>query len=62
MRLIKESETSLVSELGARLGNFPVTDIAENESWLFTAEWMQPIGCETFGSDNSIWIAKIRPE
>jgi len=57
--LVKDSEVILVPELGARLGNFTVTDVSENEIWLLTAEWMQPIGCEKFGSDNSIWIAKI---
>lgn len=60
--LIKETEVILVPELGARLGNFTVTDISDNEFWLLTAEWMQPIGCEKYGSDNSIWIAKIKFE
>ena len=27
--------------------------------WLTTAEWMQPAGCEKYGSDNSIWLVKI---
>ena len=49
----------LVPELGARLGNFTVTEISEQESWLLTAEWMQPAGCEAYGSNNAIWIAKI---
>ncbi len=62
MSLVKESEVILVPELGARLGNFTVTDISENEIWLLTAEWMQPVGCEKFGSDNSIWIAKVKFE
>lgn len=60
--LVKETEVILVPELGARLGNFTVTDISDNEFWLLTAEWMQPIGCEKYGSDNSIWIAKIKFE
>lgn len=59
MCLIKASEKILVPELGARLGNFNITDISENEIWLLTAEWMQPVGCEKFGSDNAIWIAKM---
>lgn len=60
--LVKESEVILVPELGARLGNFTVTEISDKEIWLLTAEWMQPVGCEKYGSDNSIWIAKIRFE
>ena len=60
--LVKETEVILVPELGARLGNFTVTEISDKEFWLLTAEWMQPIGCEKYGSDNSIWIAKLRFE
>jgi len=57
--LAKDSEFTLVPELGARLGNFCVAD-ADPGSWLVTAEWMQPVGCERYGSDNSIWFVKIR--
>lgn len=60
--LVKATEVILVPELGARLGNFTVTDISDREIWLLTAEWMQPIGCEKYGSDNSVWIAKLRFE
>jgi len=58
--LVRASEVILVPELGARLGNFYVTERSEKEFWLSTAEWMQPAGCEKYGSDNAIWIAKIR--
>lgn len=57
--LIKDSEVILVPELGARLGNFTVTEISNMEFWLLTAEWVQPLGCEKYGSNNAIWIAKI---
>ena len=60
--LVKDTEVILVPELGARLGNFTVTEVSENEFWLLTAEWMQPVGCERYGSDNAIWIAKIKFE
>ena len=43
----------------ARLGNFCV-DFAGSESWLVTAEWMQPLGCEKYGSDNSIWLIRAK--
>ena len=56
--LMRETERPLVPELGARLGNFCV-DNGVCESWLVTAEWMQPRGCERYGSDNSLWLVKI---
>lgn len=58
--LIRSEEIVLVPELGARLGNFSVLDVSDTESWLTTAEWMQPVGCEAYGSDNSIWRVCIR--
>ena len=57
--LIRSEEIILVPETGARLGNFFVTDVSENEVWVSVAEWMQPVGCEKYGSDNSIWRTKI---
>ena len=60
--LVKDTEVILVPELGARLGNFTVTDVSGNEFWLVTAEWMQPLGCQKYGSDNSLWIARVKFE
>ena len=57
--IVRETERPLVPELGARLGNFCVADVA-GESWLVTAEWMQPPGCEKYGADNSLWLVKVR--
>jgi hypothetical protein len=42
------------------LGNFGVTKVSEQETWVTAAEWMQPRGVEQHGSDNSVWIAKIK--
>ena len=56
--VIRETERVLVPERGARLGNFGVTHVTENETWVTVAEWMQPAGCEEHGSDNTIWIAR----
>ncbi len=58
--LCKEEEVILVPELGARLGNFSVCPIAEGAAWVIVAEWMQYIGCEKYGSDNSIWLVKVQ--
>ena len=56
--LVRATERILVPELGARLGNFCVAE-SGRESWLITAEWMQPRGCERYGADNSLWLVKI---
>jgi len=59
--LVRETEFPLVPELGARLGNFCCTPCGSTAFWLVTAEWMQPLGCEKYGSDNSIWLVKLGP-
>jgi hypothetical protein len=58
--VLRRTERILVPERGARLGNFGVVDVTRNETWVTVAEWMQPRGCEKYGSDNSIFVARIR--
>lgn len=58
--VIRESERVLVPERGARLGNFGVVNVTPHETWVTVAEWMQPVGVEKYGSDNSIYVAKMR--
>ncbi len=66
--VIRETERILVPERGARLGNFGVTQINEHETWVVVSEWMQtnppdPLDCrvcEKYGSDNSVFVARIR--
>jgi hypothetical protein len=66
--IIRKTEIIAVPERGARLGNFGCLQINENEAWIVAAEWMQTIApdhsdytrCMKYGSDNSIWIAKIK--
>jgi hypothetical protein len=58
MRLVKDSEVVIVEQKGARLGNFGVTPYHDG-AIVMAAEWMQPIGCEEYGSDNHIYVAKI---
>ena len=60
LQVIRSTEKILVPERGARLGNFGVTDISQDETWVTVAEWMQPEGCEKYGSDGSIFVARIR--
>lgn len=57
--VIRETEQILVPERGARLGNFGVSDISPYETWVSVAEWMQPHGVEKYGSDGSVFVARI---
>lgn len=59
LSVVRDSEQIVVPERGARLGNFGVVDVSAEETWITVAEWMQPDGVEEYGSDNSIFAAKI---
>lgn len=59
MQILRSTERIVAPERGARLGNFGVSYINEHLSVITAAEWMQPAGCEKYGSDNSIWITKV---
>jgi hypothetical protein len=58
--VIRSTERILVPERGTRIGNFGVVKVSPQETWVTTTEWMQPHGVEKYGSDNSIYVAKIR--
>lgn len=58
--VIRASEQILIPERGARLGNFGITDVSPNESWVTASEWMQPKGVEKYGSDGSVFVVKIK--
>lgn len=60
LTLIKKTLQVLVPERGARLGNFAVVNVSKDETWVTVAEWMQPVGCEKYGSDNSVYAARIQ--
>lgn len=68
--VIRETEQIAVPERGARLGNFGCCNVSENEAWVIASEWMQTTGpdngnwrrCMSYGSDNSIFIARIYGE
>ena len=68
LRIIRATEQILVPEKGARLGNFSVTEISENETWVTAAEWMQgpgpnyhdPKPLVARGADNRVWVAKVK--
>ncbi len=60
LHVIRETERILVPQRGARLGNFGVVDVTPRETWVIVTEWMQPQGVEKHGSDNSIFVAKLK--
>ena len=60
LQVIRQTEQILVPERGARLGNFGVVDISPNETWVTVTEWMQPLGVEKHGSDNSVYVARLK--
>ena len=59
MCVLRHTEEIVVPERGARLGNFGVTQINENKAIITVNEWMQPVGCEKYGSDNSLFITTV---
>ena len=66
--IIRDTERVLVPERGARLGNFGVVDVSPQETWVIAAEWMQTKGEHwndpsipaSYGSDNTIFVAKMK--
>lgn len=62
----RDTERILVPQRGARLGNFGVCEVRENETWVTVAEWMQKNGPDVVikpdnihGADNSVHAARI---
>ena len=60
LTLICGSEFAVVPERGARLGNFGVCRMNENTAIVTASEWMQPQGCEKYGSNNAVWLSEIK--
>ena len=68
LQVIRESEQVLVPEHGARLGNFGVTEVSPDETWITVTEWMQapapnhhdPAPLVARGADNRVWVAKLK--
>ena len=65
--VVRATERILVPEHGARLGNFGVTEISPNETWVTVAEWMQgpaPMRVippdNPWGADNRVYAARLR--
>ncbi len=68
VQVLRETERVLVPEHGARLGNFGVTDVSPDETWVTVAEWMQTTSPNPYdwrvpashGADNRVYAARIR--
>jgi hypothetical protein len=60
LHVIRATERELMPNRGARLGNFAVTDVGPDETWVTDAEWMQPKGVEKYGADGSVWVTRLR--
>ncbi|MEN3941731.1 GDSL-type esterase/lipase family protein [Prosthecobacter sp. SYSU 5D2] len=66
LKVMRATERILVPERGVRLGNFAITEVSENETWVTVAEWMQNMSPNyivtpdnAFGADNSVFAARI---
>ncbi|WP_414663407.1 exo-alpha-sialidase [Horticoccus sp. 23ND18S-11] len=63
----RSTERILVPDRGARLGNFGVTEVSPDETWVTVAEWMQTFSPNIIipvdnprGADNSVYAARIQ--
>lgn len=60
LHVIRESERILIPNKGAALGNFGVCDVSEDETWVTVAENMYNPKVQEYGSDGSVWVARIQ--
>lgn len=67
LAVLRTTETVLVPERGARLGNFAVCEVSPDEIWVTVSEWMQTHSPHivippenAFGADNSVYTARLR--
>lgn len=60
--VLRATEREIVPNKGAQLGNFAVTDVNENETWVTTSEGMLPGGAEKHGANGRVYAARIQWE
>lgn len=60
MTLLKETETIIVPNNGAALGNFGAFDLNKHESWVTTSEAMNKQAVESGNSDGRVYVVKIK--
>ncbi len=57
--VLRETEQILVPERGARLGNFGITRVSDQETWVTVAEVMYSYNDRPRDSDGSVYVARI---
>lgn len=60
--VLRATERILIPERGAAVGNFGITEVSADETWVIATECMMPGKPEQFGSDNSVFVVKLRWE
>jgi hypothetical protein len=66
--VLRATERELMPQRGAKLGNFGVTEVSADETWVTDAEWMQTnppnfadyTQCMKYGSNNAVFVARIQ--
>jgi len=59
MRLVKDSEQIVVPDRGVTLGNFSVSNVSQNETWITVAELMRGGDEILRGANGNVFAAKI---
>lgn len=61
-RVVRDTEVVVAPNRGARLGNFGACQIIDDNdrAFIMVSEWMQPRGCEQYGSNNAIWVTEVQ--
>lgn len=57
--VLRATERVLLSDRGAAVGNFGVTTVSPNETWVIATECMMPGKPEQYGSDNSVFAVRL---
>ena len=61
--VIRSTERVLIPDKGADLGNFDITNVNANETWVIAAEGMQTqpaTGAPSqYGSNNNVYVARV---
>ena len=59
LAVLRDSERVLLPERGAAVGNFGITEVSPNETWVTATECMMPGNPAKYGSDNSVFVVKL---
>jgi len=60
LQVIRATERILLPDRGAAVGNFGITAVSPDETWVIATECMMPGKPEQYGSDNSVFVVKLR--